>query len=274
MSRDFHRRFRVSVSSEEAERRFVERALLYVFRSEPVCGATYYSSREYEVLVAVAVQLGERLYPHTEFRDLIKGDFHRCLEALEALYWTVREHHREQVEGLIDSLIENSEVDLAVRWRDGAFWPAGARQLDEELVNENLDWLASPDWITVLQPYEKGLKDLLQAHRQPARLADVITDMYEALEAAAKIVTGRDKDLSKNRDGLLRRLNAVELKGILAAYIEYANAYRHASKPGQPRKQQPGADVETFVYLTGVFLRRVKRWHQDKAQMGEEPSGP
>jgi hypothetical protein len=43
---------------------------------------------------------------------------------------------------------------------------------------------------------------------------------------------------------------------LIKAYIKYANEYfRHATSEAQPRPQISMREAESFVYLTGVFLR-------------------
>ena len=81
--------------------------------------------------------------------------------------------------------------------------------------------------------------------------------MYEALEALTKIVTNRpEKDLSANQELFIKRLKASEpYKKILKDYIEYANEFRHAQKAGEKRPDVSEAEVESFVYLTGLFVR-------------------
>ena len=80
--------------------------------------------------------------------------------------------------------------------------------------------------------------------------------MYEALEALAKIVTGRDKDLSANQQSLISKVNASEhYKTLLKDYIDYANEFRHAASEKTPKPQISEREAESFVYLTGVFIR-------------------
>ena len=40
----------------------------------------------------------------------------------------------------------------------------------------------------------------MEAHNTPERCGDVITDLYESLEALAKIVTKSDRELAGNRE--------------------------------------------------------------------------
>jgi len=42
---------------------------------------------------------------------------------------------------------------------------------------------------------------------------------------------------------------------LLKWYIEYANDFRHAATATKPRQTISDKEAESFVYLTGVFLR-------------------
>jgi hypothetical protein len=44
-------------------------------------------------------------------------------------------------------------------------------------------------------------------------------------------------------------------KRLLKEYIAYANAFRHAGKDGQAKPDLTRKEVESFVYMTGVFIR-------------------
>ena len=127
----------------------------------------------------------------------------------------------------------------------------------EALVNDNLRWLRSnPDFAAVLAPYEQGLEHLLTSQTNPERLKDVITDVYEALEALAKIFTGRNRDLSANRERFISELRLPEgYSRILKEYINYACDYRHGEDASQRRENPNPREVESFLYLTGVFIR-------------------
>lgn len=71
----------------------------------------------------------------------------------------------------------------------------------------------------------------------------------------AKVVLGRDKDLSA-RELFINKLNpSGYYKGMLKDYIEYANEFRHAAEPAARRKPPLPNEVEAFVYTTGLFIR-------------------
>ncbi len=174
-----------------------------------------------------------------------------------SLYYSVDNYTQNNVDSLIRQLLEESEVDLGIKWVGGKFLKSGAQLLDDELVNDPLNWLRDKNYLTVIAPFEKGLNHLLHSDKRPELLADVVTDMYEALEALSKIITERPtKDLSANREIFISKVKASnEYKKILAAYIEYANEFRHAKEEGNIKPDISPREVESFVYLTGLFIR-------------------
>ncbi len=95
----------------------------------------------------------------------------------------------------------------------------------------------------------------MESQKRPELRADVITDMYEALEALAKKATGKDLDLVKNTGFIDAVKASAEYKTMLANYIGYANRFRHAAKQTTPRPTLSERETESFVYLTGLFIR-------------------
>lgn len=83
-----------------------------------------------------------------------------------------------------------------------------------------------------------------------------MTDAYEATEAMAKIVTGREGDLSKNRERFIQKVQASpEYKEILKDYIDYGCRFRHAASTNRPKPIAAYREAESFVYLSALFLR-------------------
>ena len=129
--------------------------------------------------------------------------------------------------------------------------------MDERLVNESLRWLSEPKYSTVYDPFGKALAHFVESEGKPQLLTVVIRDMYEALEALAKIITGRySKDLSANRDIFISEVRASEhYKRLLKEYISYANEFRHAARGPGAKPVPSRSEVESFIYLTGLFVR-------------------
>jgi hypothetical protein len=192
MTQKFHERFNIEVETDEARRRFTNRALNLVF------GSFILQLQRYDkIKKEIVTVLGERYDYYRPLEDYIGEDIHKILQAIEALYNVIPSYSKEELIKIIDRIINESEVDLGIRWEDGKFIRAGARYLDDKLVNDVLAWLSKKGYENVMTPYKKGLEHFLHAEQRPELLADVVTDMYEAMEALSKIVTKRpDNDLS------------------------------------------------------------------------------
>lgn len=121
-----------------------------------------------------------------------------------------------------------------------------------------MNWLRRSGHQTVLEPFEKALRHFLEGQKRPELYADAITDAYEALEALARIVTGKTRDLSAIQEEFLSKLRGKDFhRKLLRAYIEYGCHYRHAETEDTPRPRPSAAEAEFFVYQTGLFIRLV-----------------
>jgi len=249
MTGRFHERFDIEVGADEARRRFINRAKsrIFQFLRDRVTLRPY-----------VANALGEEYVPSLTIHSYVGSDFYKCLQAIEVCFDALQsEGVRRQLSALVRSVLEQSETDLGIRWENGKFVRSGARLLDQELVNEPLRWLADPKYENVRVPFEKGLTHFLNAERNPQLLSDVVTDVYEALETLSKIVTERaDRDLSANRELFIKKVGASDqYKTILKDYIDYACEFRHGVSEGKTKPGLTQSEVESFVYLTGLFIR-------------------
>jgi hypothetical protein len=155
----------------------------------------------------------------------------------------------------VECLLLNSEVDLGIRWVPPHFQRAGAEELDRVLVNDTLDWLNKQGYEAVVKPFGKGLRHLMESQKRPELRTDVMRDMYEALEALVRKVTGNDLDLGRNNEFIHAVKASNEYKPMLRNYIGYANLFRHPAKTNQTRPNPSERETESFVYLTGLFIR-------------------
>jgi hypothetical protein len=206
----------------------------------------------------VVSSLGER-YTSGASLAFASRSFTNCLLALESLHSHLSSWPHEQrfVDEQVRRLLTESESDLAVSWDGHDFRRSGAQELDEVLINEPLRWLAGEQYNSVRAPFEKALHHYLESLQHPVKLADVITDSYEALEAMAKIVTGRvEKDLSANAQMFISKLRISDpYKRLLKEYISYAQTHRHAATEASPRQGPDRNETESFLYMTGILLR-------------------
>lgn len=187
-NRPFDKRFNIPVDLKDAQHRFRARVLNGIYRAFPPLEVVPLDFSYFDVMRHVADRLG------VIFNDIFFGpseDFYKFLKWVEALYEGILEYQRGKellVQISIELAFSMSEVDLGIQWKDGVFWPSGAKLLDEELVNKNLEWLDDPKYRNVLVPFERGLRHYLEANKEPAKLTDTTRDMYEAMEAMARII--------------------------------------------------------------------------------------
>jgi hypothetical protein len=256
----FHERFDINIGVIDAQVRFVNRAYNLIFYSFFL---DFDGNQRYAIEKEVLTALGDKYHGGRSFSERVGEDFYRNLQAIEAFYnaFSLSEpyayKYRGDLEALINRLLQESEIDLGIRWEKGRFIKSGAKLLDEKLVNDVLHWLKDKKYESVVKPFDKGLRHYLHSEKRPELMGDVITDMYEALEALAKIVADRpDKDLSANKELFISKVNASEeYKKLLSDYIDYANKFRHAVKEGQQKPKASTKEAESFIYLTGIFIR-------------------
>jgi len=255
----FHQRFNIEVGIDAAQKRFTNRVINKMEQDLPNLVNHTTFKRYGKAMYNAATKLGIEYSAYHTYHNYVRNNFHDSLIVLEAIYEVLaadNPNEPEVLSNLIQYAISLSETDLGVEWRDGVFWPSGAKLLDEALINENLKWLADKGYHDVLVPFEKGLRDFLEAMQKPERLGDTVTDVYEAVEALAKRVTGRDRDLSENAELFISKLKLSEyFKKMLKDYTDYANDYRHAAKLGEGKKPLLRNEVEAFVYTSGLYIR-------------------
>ena len=262
----FHERFGIDLGVAEGKRRFVNRVLNFLI--ENILRRADDLNGRQEIERYLCSKLGERYAGFGCLEKTIRPGsdtgsyaFENCLRAIEALF----EHPKWKVltETGILGILAETEVDIGVRWENGKFLPAGAPALDVALVSDPLNLLNTPEYKGVSDAFKKGLDHFLHSIKNHNLLADVLTDMYEALEAMAKIIckNGKDRDLSANRETFISNLGLADsYKRMLKEYIEYANKFgRHAGSQGMPKPVPSRKEVEAFMYLTGLFIRVALR---------------
>ena len=260
LQQPFYKRFNISIDLEEVKRRFVNRIRNQVFDSFFVHDVDEEIVRA-DVLWGIANALGEEYDWDGTFDDFVLNDFEKCLQVLESAYRALDSQNlKKQLSDLVSDAVKSSEIDLGVDWRQGVFVPRGAVLLDEALVNENLAWLSDPQYSNVYGPFDKGLTHYYRMLKEPKFAFDVVTDMYEALEALAKIITNRpNNDLSSNAELFISKVKASDgYKSILRTYIQFANDFRHGIDSKATRSPLKPPEVESFIYLTGIFIRLAK----------------
>lgn len=252
----FHERFELDLGVDEAKRRFVNRVLNFLIHEIQIVACHRYGIDGWMSLERhICSKLGEQWRGHGCLSSVVNYDFEKSLQAIEALY-----AHPKFV-GLANDgialILQDTEIDIGVRWENGRFLPSGAPVLDQKLVSDVLGILSSSQHKGVSDAFMKGLDHFLNSIQKPELFPDVLRDMYDALEALAKIICKNDRDLSANREKFISDLKLADsYKRMLKEYIEYANDFaRHAGPAGKQKPLPVRREVEGFMYLTGLFIR-------------------
>ncbi|MHA1919159.1 MAG: hypothetical protein ACTSWX_05380 [Promethearchaeota archaeon] len=257
---NFHKRFKTNVNVDEEKRRFVQ-SIKNIIQSGDLTAHDQYSHRIIEfpydkVKKELAIYFGEKIDHYRSLSSYIPNDFLGCLEAIEVVYDNIYIQNKRILAKKIKDLLNNSRVDLNIDFKEGKFFPKGSDLLDEKLVNDVLNCLNTRDHENILNPFNNGLKKYSKSLKDKTNLKDVIDYMYEALEAFARYKIGNNKNLSANRDQLIKKLKLNDYyKKMLEYYICYTCSFRHAERDIDPRPEIKKHEIEALIYLTGLFIR-------------------
>jgi hypothetical protein len=272
---DFSTRFNLkSPSLEELRLAFFNRVNTHLFQWLQNDIAFTYS----DFITWISLQLGEPwdeqfykgnhgTFSNLSLKEITRRDFHRTLYLIEKCFEFIdsgklirvaRNHWDNQDSVVTISAFESrlqeisflSDSRLGVFWKTGKFYPAGAKELDDALIKDNLDWLGkhpkvSKLYKTALQHFSKGMND-------DSSRKDAITNAYAAAEQLARDILKSDKNFDKISDELIDKLNLLkEYKNIFHYYKIIANEYssRHAGSD----IEKP--ETEAFIYMTGLLIR-------------------
>ena len=265
--------------SAEAQKRFLNRISVSILRwLQNNKGRTFYDEN---FIWWISEQLGEswgervreREYGDGYWSDvtmetMTKGDFYQTLSVIEKAYQYLVEdkpgqiydrygfHGQEELINLrnfnerMNRVILLSETDLGIFWKEGKFYLSGAKELDEALVSDALEWLIThpetrKQFLVALDHYKKSLQS------KPAG-KDAITNSYTSVETLAREILKNDRSFDKNSDQLVEKLGlSKEYKNIIHYYKQLANEYGSRHAGSDPNHKE----VEAFVYFTGLLLR-------------------
>jgi hypothetical protein len=257
----FNEIFGIHEDLSTEQRRFVERINQTAFpHIEDLAYAVSYESIFKRVCYWLGTNANDRIAQHNygsygsrtiipNLRSLTHDDYLETLRVLVLLFQALDKSPGEQEElsGWIEAALGQATVDLCITWNEGMFYPSGAQELDESLIEESLRWLASfpnerADYMKALTGYANK------------RLDEVIINCYLAVEGIARRILDNKKTLDNNREELIKKIGlSQEWKALLSNFINYANEFkRHAS---EKRHNLNPVEVEGFLYMSGVILR-------------------
>lgn len=177
----------------------------------------------------VLINLSNEIWYSAEWKEYFSGYFYAALNDLNIQYETKEDN-------------------------DGCFvFPKGAKELDDALVSEPLEWLkdypnARKTYVVALKQYSEGVY-----------IRDVADNLRKALETFFQEFLGNTKNLETNKNEICKYLGAQGVDaGITGLFQPLINSYKNIND--RIAKHNDAVDeklLEFLLYQTGVLIRMV-----------------
>lgn len=184
-------------------------------------------------------------------------DIIEYIRCLQTFFW-LKTLGPEDKEALAKSFKEDISisfvnVDIKKVRDDYIFYPAGAKLLDDLLVDDVLDWLSEYNLAY------KSLSSALDKYLTKSDYRNLIDDLRVALEQFLKEVLNNEKSLENQTSevGLLLKEKGVssDLRNMFSTILSYYIRYQNNNvKHGHKFKD---FEIEFLIYLTGSFVRFI-----------------
>lgn len=162
---------------------------------------------------------------------------------------------KKQIIDCLKNALDKINIDYElIKDDDGVFiFPKGAKELDDALVSEPLEWLkdypnAHKTFVIALKQYSEGIY-----------IRDVADNLRKALEAFLQEVLGNTKNLESNKNEICKYLGDKGVDaGVIGLFHPLINAYKNIND--RIAKHNDAVDaklLEFLLYQTGVLIRMV-----------------
>lgn len=139
-----------------------------------------------------------------------------------------------------------SETDTEI-----LFYPAGAKLLDEKLVNDNLDWLQR--YPKSYEPFKIAVTELGVKGKE----RHVLDNLRLSLELLLKELLNNGKSLENQKNEVGQYLKAKktspEITNLFWVVSDYYSKYQNEN--AKHSTEAPSDEVEFILYLTGTLMR-------------------
>lgn len=278
---DYRKKLGIGFSDEQKFKLFKTKA----FNILSVIGNGYSGSIEYDEYFEFCMETGSQINPrhtdsyagHDRFADCVKilsSHISTMPEFLSYLVWFANSIHtkktcgsdwnRKKYVNFISLALNECHIAFDLLEDDGKYFifPKGAKELDDALVSEPLEWL---------KKYPKSHKEWIEALKLYADLSDgnpseVADKFRKALERFFQEFFESEKSLenmkSEYGDFLTSKGVPAEIKNnlekLLDLYAKYMNNYaKHHDKAGQNV-------LEYILYQTGNLIRLLITLKQEE----------
>ncbi|ODS34885.1 hypothetical protein BEH94_10080 [Candidatus Altiarchaeales archaeon WOR_SM1_SCG] len=143
------------------------------------------------------------------------------------------------------------------------FYPAGAKLLDEKVVDDVLDWISKYPKV------HKNFRSALEKYENRHYERNLVDDLRLSLEFLLKSILGNEKSIENQKNELGKYLKdkcvTTEIGGmyhtLLGRYTDYQNRYvKHEDKIKEE-------EIEFMIYLTGTFMRFLMTLEKSKSKI-------
>jgi hypothetical protein len=229
LSRDFRNEYLNLIDQpiEHGDVSYPSTGLIAFFYNTPVCHALNNEGRTLNYIYYM-----EKLFQMTKINQQIKDNLFKEFE----------------------DIIKDSGVSISLTkgLHGVVFYPAGAKLLDDKLINDNIQWLQ--DYPEVYKQFEGAL----QLYQKGGKLdRSLLDNLRFSLEQLLKAVLNNNAPLEKQSNHLGTFLDGkginTEIRNMYVTLIGYFAKYQNENV-----KHEAGynpKEVEFIIYLTGSFMR-------------------
>jgi len=264
----FYKRWNVELSENEKWNNFKNRILNSFisnlannFLDDDVCDEEFFKligiHKRYAKLDTLTFSLSGK-----SFEDCLtykyfteQTDIKKLLLGIEAITWmeTVKLENKLNFIREIDEIIKitNIPIELKLVNSEIVLYKSGAKLLDENTVNDNLDWLVQ--FPPIYDTFKQGLTEFGVIGRE----RQVIDNLRLSLELLLKEKLNNSKSLENQQAELGKYLKSKsissEISNMYWVIIDYYSKYQN-NKIKHSSDANPG-EVEFILYLTGTLMR-------------------
>ena len=214
--------------------------------------------------------VGETFWSHGHAYDHLSDSFKHCRSVVELIAHYIAFHNtykpertgysyriisKDETLEYLKEVLGNLNISHDVyKDNEGVFvFPKGAKELDDALVSEPLEWLkdypnAQKTFVIALKQYSEGVY-----------VRDVADNLRKALESFLQEFLGNNKNLETNKNEICKYLGEKGVDaGISGLFQPLINAYKNIND--RIAKHNDAVDeklLEFLVYQTGVLIRMV-----------------
>ncbi len=194
----------------------------------------------------------------------------QLITALQYLVWVLEEE--SEARNIVDAFIEDVQkaiylspsLNVRLIKRDSGilFYPAGAKLLDDKLVNDNLLWLE--DYPKVLKHFEEAL--LIYGMRDVDKYRNLLDNLRLALEQLLRTILGNKKTLENQKMELLYWIKEKNInQQIVNMFNEllFQNYRIYQNENVKHGDYWSPEEIEFMIYLTGNFIRLLIQLHKN-----------